>query len=73
MKTWPILLRLGLGLLVGGSGPLLLFAAADGLGLIRDPNPNPIGLGLLFFFTIWPALVLTAIGTLQWLRRRSTS
>jgi hypothetical protein len=50
------------GLLVVGTGPLLLFAAADYLGLISDPNPNPIGLGLLFFVTIWPALGFTAFG-----------
>jgi hypothetical protein len=62
MKSWPLSLRLGLGLLVGGTGPLLLFLIADELGLISDPNPNPIGLGLLFFFTIWPAVGLTVFG-----------
>ena len=65
MKSWPISLRLGLGLLLVGTGPLLLFIAADYLGLINDPNPNPIGLGLLFFFTIWPAIGFTAFGLAQ--------
>jgi len=65
MESWPLSLHLGLGLLVGGTGPLLLFIAADYLGLISDPNPNPIGLGLLFFVTIWPALGFTAFGLAQ--------
>ena len=70
MKSWPLSLRLGLGLLVVGTGPLLLFLIADELGLINDPNPNPIGLGLLFFFTIWPAIGLTVFGIarLMWAR-----
>jgi hypothetical protein len=62
MKSWPLSLRLGLGLLAVGTGPLLLFLIADELGLISDPNPNPVGLGLLFFFTIWPAIGLTMFG-----------
>ena len=69
MKSLPLSLRIGLGLLAVGTGPLLLFVMADELGLISDPNPNPVGLGLLFFFTIWPALGLTAFGLLRLLWR----
>jgi hypothetical protein len=65
MKTWPLSLLLGLGLFAIGTGPLLLFIAADGIGLIRDPNPNPVGLGLLFFVTIWPATGLVAFGLIR--------
>lgn len=39
----------GLALLVLGTGPLLLFIIAAGLGLTSEPNPNPIGPGLLAF------------------------
>jgi len=65
MKTWPLSLCLGLGLFAIGTGPLLLFIAADEIGLIRDPNPNPVGFGLLFFVTIWPALGLMAFGLIR--------
>jgi hypothetical protein len=70
MKAWPLSLRLGLGLLAVGTGPLLLFLVADEIGLISDPNPNPVGLGLLFFFTIWPAVGLTLFGLFRWKRAR---
>lgn len=39
----------GLALLVLGTGPLLLFIIAAGLGLTSEPNPNPIGPSLLAF------------------------
>jgi hypothetical protein len=65
MKAWPLSLRLGLGLLAVGTAPLLLFLVADEIGLISDPNLNPVGLGLLFFFTIWPAIGLTAFGLVR--------
>lgn len=59
------LFRWGFALLVVGSGPLWGIILAAELGLWPDPNPNPIGPGLLFFFTIWPALALLALGFLQ--------
>jgi hypothetical protein len=59
------LVRWGLALLVVGSGPLLFIILAAELGLWPDPNPNPIGPGLLFFFTVWPALALIFVGVLQ--------
>jgi hypothetical protein len=39
------------------------------VGLWPDPNPNPIGPGLLFFFTFWPAMICIAIGVRQVVRR----
>jgi len=51
--------------LIGGSGPLLIFLAADEIGLISDPDPNPIGFGLLFFVTFWPAIGLIALGIVR--------
>ena len=56
-----LLFWIGLGLLAAGSGPLLLIGVASSLG-IGDPNPNPIGPGLLAFFTFWPALILMGAG-----------
>ncbi len=59
------LFRWGLVLLVVGSGPLWGIILAAQLGIWPDPNPNPIGPGLLFFFTIWPALALLVLGIIQ--------
>ena len=53
---------IGLALLVLGTGPLLVIGAAAELGLTSDPNPNPIGPGLLAFFTFWPAAILIVWG-----------
>jgi hypothetical protein len=49
---------IGIGLLVLGTGPLLAIILAASLGLLR----NPIGPGLLAFFTFWPAVILTVWG-----------
>ncbi len=54
------LLWIGLALLVFGTGPLIVLAAE--LGLLSDPNPNPIGPGLLTFFTFWPAVIMIVWG-----------
>ena len=51
-----------LGLLVFGTGPLLAIILAASLGLLSDPDPNPIGPGLLAFFTFWPAVILIVWG-----------
>ncbi|MEN3976719.1 hypothetical protein [Emcibacter sp. SYSU 3D8] len=67
----PKLFWIGIAILVLGTGPLLGFAAADELGLISDPHPNPIGLGILAGITIWPGIAMTAIGILQAVRRGS--
>ena len=57
--------RWGLGLLLVGSGPLLFIILAAAVGLWPDPNPNPIGPGLLFFFTFWPAVICIIIGVVR--------
>jgi hypothetical protein len=53
------------GLVVFGWGPLLAIMALAGLGWWPDPNPNPVGPGLLLFFTFWPAIICFAIATLR--------
>jgi hypothetical protein len=45
-----------------GSGPLLLIILATRLGLTRDPNPNPVGFGILAGLTFWPAIIFIVIG-----------
>ena len=54
--------KIGLLLLVVGTGPLLAIIAAAKLGLTSDPNPNPIGFGILAFFTFWPGVILMILG-----------
>jgi hypothetical protein len=53
---------IGLALLILGTGPLLVIGLAAALGLLNDPNPNPVGPGLLAFFTFWPAVIMIVWG-----------
>ena len=50
---------IGAVMMIGGASPLLLFGV-----LTADPNPNPVGLEILFTFLFWPglALALAAFG-----------
>ena len=57
--------RVGVTLLILGSGPLVFIIVAAAVGLWPDPNPNPIGPGMLFFFTFWPAVICILIGALR--------
>lgn len=57
-----VLLLLGaLGLLLG-TGPLVGVIVAAKLGWTADPNPNPIGFGILAFLSFWPSVLLLALG-----------
>jgi hypothetical protein len=49
--------------------PLLAIILAASLGLLSDRDPNPIGPGLLAFFTFWPAVILTIWGLIASLAR----
>jgi hypothetical protein len=64
------LVMIGFGLLAFGTGPLVFIIAAAALGLWPDPNPNPIGPGLLSFLTFWPAVVCIVVGVNR-VRRRN--
>ena len=59
------LVKIGLGLLIVGTAPLVFIIAAAALGLWPDPNPNPIGPGLLSFLTFWPAIICIVIGVIR--------
>lgn len=64
-KSAKLVLGIGVALFVIGSGPLLVTILLANLGLTRDPNPNPIGFGLLAFLTFWPSILLMVIGGWQ--------
>jgi hypothetical protein len=65
------LVQVGVGLLVLGTGPLLFIIVAAAIGLWPDPNPNPVGPGILAFLTFWPGLMCLAVGIGRvWLRMR---
>ena len=65
-----IWIKIGLVLVVVGWAPLLAVILLAAIGLWPDPNPNPIGLGLLFFVTFWPAVACLAVGAVQVQRGR---
>ena len=65
------LVQVGLGMLILGCGPLFFIIAAAGLGLWPDPNPNPIGPGLLAFFTFWPSILCIVAGIVRVRLRRN--
>ena len=68
MSTSPPRFRLrplvwvGLATAVVGSAPLLSVIAAGKIGWLDDPNPNPVGLGILAACTFWPGIALAGIG-----------
>ena len=65
------LVQVGLAMLILGTGPLLFIIVAAAIGLWPDPNPNPIGPGMLALLTFWPSLICLALGIARvWLRRR---
>jgi len=57
--------RIGAALLILGSAPLVLIIAAAAVSPWPDRNPNPIGPGLLFLFTFWPAVICILIGVVR--------
>lgn len=57
-------------MLIVGTGPLLFIILAAAIGLWPDPNPNPIGPGLLFFLTFWPAVLCILVGVIRVRRAR---
>jgi hypothetical protein len=54
----------GLTVFIFGPGPLLTILMLAGLGLTKDPNPNPVALGMLALTTFWPSVGLILGGVL---------
>jgi hypothetical protein len=66
--------RAGLALLLFGSAPLVAIILAAAIGLWPDPNPNPLGPGLLFLGSAVLATACLAIGVVWvWLDLRQPS
>ena len=63
----------GVILLVLGSGPLLTVILLAWLGLTKDPNPNPVGLGIIAFLTFWPSVILIGVGVARSCRSYKSS
>ena len=63
-------IRIGLSLVLLGWMPLLGIIFLAAVGLWPDPNPNPVGPGLLFFVTSWPAIIFLGIGVNQVKRKK---
>lgn len=53
---------IGLATVALGTGPLLLILLAARMGWSSDPNPNPVGPGMLAMCTFWPGAAMTVIG-----------
>jgi len=70
MDSWAI--RSGLLLLVVGTGPLVAILLAAQLGITKDPNPNPIGPGILALLTFWPSLIMILVGVVRVIVRNRT-
>ncbi len=45
-----------------GSAPLLSIIAASKIGVLDDPNPNPVGFGILAALTFWPGIATALTG-----------
>ena len=64
------LFKIGAIIALVGWTPLLAIIFLDVIGLLSDPNP--IGLGLLFFVSFWPAVICLGIGAFRVWRSRNT-
>jgi hypothetical protein len=57
--------KTGFWISVLGGSPLFFIIIAAAVGLWPDPNPNPVGPGLLFAFTFWPGVICMIIGAIR--------
>jgi membrane protease YdiL (CAAX protease family) len=57
--------RAGLVIVAVGWTPLLAIIFLADAGLWPDQNPNPVGPGILFAFTGWPAIICLVIGIVR--------
>ena len=62
MKKLNKLTKTGIIIFIIGSGPLLSIMLLSKIGILDDPNPNPIIFGLMAMITFWPSIILIVIG-----------
>ena len=62
MKKLHKLTKIGIIIFIIGSGPLLSVMLFSKIGILDDPNTNPIIFGLMAMITFWPSLILIVIG-----------
>lgn len=62
---------IGIALLVLGSGPLVAILLVSKVGITSDPDPNPVGPGILAMLTFWPGVILAGIGAVRGFWRRA--
>ena len=67
------LVCIGLGILVVGAAPLFGIIFLASIGVWPDPDPNPIGPGMLFFFSFWPGVITLGLGLWRVRARRRQS
>ncbi|MDG1219608.1 MAG: hypothetical protein P8N08_05470 [Flavobacteriaceae bacterium] len=65
MKKLHKLTKIGIIILIIGSGPLFFVMLFAKIGILDDPNPNPIIFGLMAMITFWPSLILILIGIIK--------
>lgn len=64
------LMLAGMAGLLLGTGPLIAVIVAARMGWTADPNPNPIGPGILAFVSFWPSIAALVAGLALWLGSR---
>ena len=65
MKKLHKLTKIGLIIFIIGSGPLLSVMLFAKIGILDDPNPNPVIFGIMAMITFWPSLILIFIGIIK--------
>jgi hypothetical protein len=65
------LFKIGAAMAILGSAPLYTIIFLAKHGMWPDPDPNPVGPGLLCFVTLWPGIALMVIGVVRSVRRGS--
>lgn len=63
--------RVGIWIAVLGWGPFAVIVLLSSVGVWPDPEPDPIGAGMLFFATFWPALCCLMVGLAHRLRPKT--
>lgn len=60
-----LVLIAGVLMFIVGVGPLIVTLLMAALGWTSDPNPNPVGLGILAACMVWPSITLVLTGVVM--------